>query len=105
LKSAISRFGYRLLNWKRLRAPAMPYFLRSLARASRVRSPSSFSRARLTVDPAAGDGRHDVELFNGLRQQQRLSDLGSECFGGEERVELSAIDGDRAFSRPQEDSS
>src|SRR6185295_17069135 len=34
---------YRLLNWKRLRAPAMPYFLRSLARASRVSSPSSFN--------------------------------------------------------------
>jgi hypothetical protein len=28
-----------LLNWKRLRAPAMPYFLRSFARASRVRKP------------------------------------------------------------------
>src|SRR6185295_6458169 len=25
---------YRLLNWKRLRAPAIPYFLRSFARAS-----------------------------------------------------------------------
>src|SRR4029077_3969882 len=37
---------YRLLNWKRLRAPAIPYFLRSLARASRVSSPSSFSFLR-----------------------------------------------------------
>jgi hypothetical protein len=25
-----------LLNWNRLRAPAIPYFLRSFARASRV---------------------------------------------------------------------
>src|SRR6185503_12345996 len=31
---------YRLLNWKRFRAPAIPYFLRSLARASRVSKPS-----------------------------------------------------------------
>jgi hypothetical protein len=35
-----------LLNWKRFRAPAMPYFLRSFARASRVRSPSLFSGLR-----------------------------------------------------------
>src|SRR5262249_54963272 len=38
-----SSVPYRLLNWKRLRAPAMPYFLRSLARASRVRRPSVLS--------------------------------------------------------------
>src|SRR6185436_19680717 len=37
---------YRLLNWKRFRAPAIPYFLRSLARASRVSMPSSLSRLR-----------------------------------------------------------
>src|SRR6185503_20459730 len=37
---------YRLLNWKRLRAPFCPYFLRSLIRASRVRKPSFFSRER-----------------------------------------------------------
>src|SRR6266851_1323715 len=37
---------YRLLNWKRLRAPFCPYFLRSLARGSRVTSPSAFSFAR-----------------------------------------------------------
>src|SRR5207237_1440877 len=37
---------YRLLNWKRLRAPFCPYFLRSLIRASRVRKPSFLSRGR-----------------------------------------------------------
>src|SRR5690606_22803455 len=37
---------YRLLNWKRLRAPAMPYFFRSFLRASRVRNPPLFSARR-----------------------------------------------------------
>jgi hypothetical protein len=37
---------YRLLNWKRLRAPFCPYFLRSLERASRERKPSPFSFLR-----------------------------------------------------------
>src|ERR1019366_2422867 len=37
---------YRLLNWKRLRAPFWPYFLRSLPRASRRRKPSAFSLGR-----------------------------------------------------------
>src|SRR5262249_9565975 len=37
---------HRLLNWKRLRAPAIPYFFRSFARASRVSSPSVFSALR-----------------------------------------------------------
>src|SRR5688572_11171572 len=34
---------YRLENWKRLRAPFCPYFLRSLMRESLVRNPASFS--------------------------------------------------------------
>src|SRR5664279_1866617 len=33
---------YRFENWKRLRAPFWPYFLRSFMRASRVRKPSAF---------------------------------------------------------------
>jgi hypothetical protein len=37
---------YLLLNWKRLRAPFWPYFLRSLERASRERKPSPFSFLR-----------------------------------------------------------
>src|SRR5262250_2602893 len=37
---------YLLLNWKRLRAPFCPYFLRSLPRASRERKPSTFSFLR-----------------------------------------------------------
>lgn len=35
----------RLLNWKRRRAPAWPYFLRSTSRLSRVRTPISRKRA------------------------------------------------------------
>src|SRR5579864_896680 len=34
---------YLLLNWKRLRAPFCPYFLRSLPRESRLTMPSAFS--------------------------------------------------------------
>src|ERR1022692_1478022 len=37
---------YLLLNWKRLRAPFCPYFLRSLARGSRVTMPSALSFPR-----------------------------------------------------------
>ena len=100
----------------------MPYFLRSFARASlreqsalfellpqlgvvtheRARNPKSHG-AGLAVDAAAGHGGHDVELLNGFGQQQRLSNLGSQCFGGEERLELAVIDGNGAFARPQED--
>ncbi len=100
----------------------MPYFLRSFARASLREQPAFFQflsqlgvvldeRARdpqshgagLAVDTAAGHGGHDVELLNGFGQQQRLSNLGSQCFGGEERLELAVIDGNDAFARPQED--
>ena len=80
---------YRLLNWKRLRAPSCPYFFRSLMRASRVRKPSFFSalaqldvvldqRARdaeahgagLAGHAAAGDGREHVELVGGFGQRR-----------------------------------
>src|SRR5713226_5006566 len=37
---------YRLLYWKRLRAPFCPYFLRSFMRESRVRKPFLRSRGR-----------------------------------------------------------
>src|SRR6201996_6849369 len=40
---------YLLLNWKRLRAPFCPYFLRSLPRASRERKPSAFSFLRNSI--------------------------------------------------------
>ena len=36
----------RLLNWKRLRAPERPYFLRSTMRASRVTKPACFNALR-----------------------------------------------------------
>src|SRR2546428_5484273 len=36
----------RLENWNRFRAPGLPYFLRSTARASRVRNPAFFSGGR-----------------------------------------------------------
>src|SRR5688500_10333410 len=42
----VTRQNQRLLNWKRLRAPGRPYFLRSTLRASRVRSPAFFSGER-----------------------------------------------------------
>ena len=42
----IYRFIYRLLNWKRLRAPARPYFFRSFILGSRERSPAFFNRGR-----------------------------------------------------------
>ena len=38
--------NHRLLNWKRRRAPARPYFLRSTMRASRVMKPARFSAGR-----------------------------------------------------------
>ena len=84
----------------------MPYFLRSLARASRVSSPSSFSalrsssvvldqrardaeahRAGLTRHAAAGDRREDVELLGGLGEDERPANLDAQRFGGEEGVE------------------
>src|ERR1039457_4853376 len=40
------RCDQRFENWKRLRAPGWPYFLRSRARGSRVRKPSAFSAGR-----------------------------------------------------------
>src|SRR5204862_2037952 len=41
-----SRKLYRFENWKRLRAPFCPYFLRSLMRGSRVIKPACFSVGR-----------------------------------------------------------
>src|SRR5262249_13833015 len=40
---------YLLENWKRLRAPGCPYFLRSFMRGSRVRKPSFFKVPRSSV--------------------------------------------------------
>src|SRR6185503_8795283 len=45
--STMSRSDQRLLNWKRLRAPGRPYFLRSTRRASRVNKPAFFSGPRI----------------------------------------------------------
>src|SRR5208337_2578257 len=45
LRGSIRDF-YRLLYWKRLRAPGWPYFLRSRIRGSRVRKPSALSKGR-----------------------------------------------------------
>ena len=41
-----SRPYQRLENWKRARAPARPYFLRSTTRLSRVRKPAAFMAPR-----------------------------------------------------------
>src|SRR5213083_2153450 len=38
--------AYRFENWKRLRAPFCPYFLRSLMRGSRVINPACFKAGR-----------------------------------------------------------
>lgn len=50
IPSAHSRHGgwqyYRFENWKLRRALALPYFLRSTTRASRVRKPPCFSTGR-----------------------------------------------------------
>lgn len=42
----VEGLGYRLLNWKERRALALPYFLRSTTRGSRVRKPSRFTTVR-----------------------------------------------------------
>src|SRR5260370_28912620 len=42
LKRAFFSFYYRLENWKLRRALALPYFLRSTTRLSRVRKPPCF---------------------------------------------------------------
>src|ERR1044072_4767911 len=41
-----SAMAYRFENWKRLRAPFCPYFLRSLIRGSRVINPACFRAGR-----------------------------------------------------------
>ena len=41
--------GYLFENWKRLRAPFCPYFLRSLIRGSRVTRPACFSVGRRSL--------------------------------------------------------
>ena len=66
----------------------------------RARNPKAHS-AGLAVDAAAGHSGHDVKLLNGFGQQQRLLDLGSQGFGGEERFELAVIDGNGAFAGPR----
>ena len=43
---AAARRNYRLLNWKLRRALALPYFLRSTTRESRVRKPATFRMPR-----------------------------------------------------------
>ena len=58
---------YRLLNWKRLRAPFCPYFFRSLARGSRVTMPSAFSLA--SFQPS-GNGKQN-ERGRQLAEVQR----------------------------------
>ena len=96
------RMNYRLLNWNRLRAPASPYFLRSLTRESDVEQPvllqlaaqlrvelderarnAEAHRAGLTIDAAAGDRGEDVELVAGLREQQRPPHLRAQRLGRE----------------------
>ncbi len=54
---------YRLLNWKRFRAPGRPGFLRSTARASRVSRPAVRSLVRcwlVDLHERAGDARGEA---------------------------------------------
>ena len=119
---ATSMTHYRLLNWNRFRAPAMPYFLRSFARASRVSKPfflqprpvlgvqlderagdAETNGARLSGDAAAGHRAEHVELVGVFGQLQRLDHLHPQRFGGEVVGELALVDGDGAGAGPEED--
>ncbi len=105
----------RLENWKRRRAPARPYFLRSTTRLSRVRKPLCFMalrrsgsylasacgdavahRAGLARQAAARDGGDHVELVAALRDVERLLD--DHLLGRAREVDLlvAAVDGDLA---------
>ena len=103
----------RFENWKRLRAPGWPYFLRSFMRESRVSRPSAFSaprrfasnfsnapgdavphRAGLAVRPAAADVDARVEFFRRAGDGQRLRRGYALCFQREIIFKLAAVDGD-----------
>src|SRR3972149_4323748 len=102
----------------------MPYFLRSLTRASEVRRPSFFSWGRssalnstsarakagrgppgLSVDAPAGHRRQNVELLAGLGEQQRPPHLRLHRVGGEVSAEFPMIDGDESFARAKKHAS
>src|SRR5262249_25197558 len=58
--------------------------------------------ARLTPAAPAVDPRQHIELIGGLGEDERRLDLRAERFGGEERVERFAVDGDRPRSGAEE---
>src|SRR3954452_14295456 len=58
-------------------------------------------RAGLAGHAAAGDRGQDVELVDGLGQHHRGLDLRAQRFGGEERFEGAAIDGQGAVAGPE----
>src|SRR5207245_5262738 len=62
-------------------------------------------RARLPRHAAAGDGREDVELIGGFRQNQRLTDLSPQRFGRKERFKRSTVHADGPGPGPKEDAS
>jgi hypothetical protein len=93
----------------------MPYFLRSLARGSRVSSPAlrrlerSFfvefeqragdaeaQRAGLAGDAATRRGREHIETLTGLGDDERQPDGQAMRFGGEALLERLLVDGNRA---------
>src|SRR5512139_89698 len=67
----------------------------------RARDPQPYG-AGLPRHAASGDRRIDVELVCRLGQQQRLLDLGAQRLGGEEVLELPAVDADRSGAGPEE---
>ena len=94
---------YRFENWKRLRAPASPYFLRSFSRGSRVRKPAFFSvdlrvgsycskaramprhaRPRLPLKTTSPATDVDVECVARFSQLQRLHHGHLECVAAQE---------------------
>ena len=111
----------RLLNWNRLRAPARPYFLRSLTRESDVSSPSFFNCLRSSAlnstsaremprrtapawpfTPPPATVARMSNLLAGLGQQQRPPHLRAQRIGREVVVELAVVDGDGAGAGTEE---
>ena len=76
--------SYRLLNWKRRRAPAWPYFLRSTLRASRreeVGVAEGFLEGGVVVEDGAGDRELDGP---GLAHEAPAVDLGEDLHAAHE---------------------
>src|SRR3990167_5423704 len=86
-------------------ARQQPFVLQLLAQLEvvfdqRARDAESHG-ACLPRDPAAGHGRQNIELVGGFREHERLANLGTERFGGEERVEGFVVDVDGPCTGPE----